>query len=161
MKTCALCRKEFEKEEPAVLTMTALGNPKYLCEDCEKDLDEATLARDPRVISDAMERIGAKLVRENNSDKLVLDTVDGLLREARERAELIESGDYDFESDAEEDELDDVPDELKESEEDKARDEAEAKAAKKADKIVNVVCIAAVLAACGYLVYRLITFFAR
>ncbi len=161
MKTCALCRKEFEKDEPAVLTMTALGNPKYLCEDCERDLDEATLSHEPKAISEAIERIGAKLVRENNSDKLVLDTVDNIISGARERAELIESGDYDFESDAAEEELDDVPDELKESEEDRARDEAEAETAKKVDKVVNIICIAAVIAAVGYLVYRLITFFAR
>ena len=41
-KNCALCGRLPEIEEPAVLALGKYGAPRYLCEECEADLDTAT-----------------------------------------------------------------------------------------------------------------------
>ncbi len=161
MKLCSVCGKRIEKEDPAVLVMTAFAHPKHICEECEAEFDRATLSHSPEEINGAIEAIGKKMIDANTDDKLILETVNGILEEASERCALIESGDYDFsndECDAEEE--NDVPEELLETEEDRAQDEADEKTRKKIDKILNWVCGAIIAAAVGFVIYRLIdTFF--
>ena len=54
---CTVCNKEFKSEEPKILAMGAYGTPKYVCDGCSEDLDEATLGREPEKIAAAMDRI--------------------------------------------------------------------------------------------------------
>lgn len=160
MKLCSLCGKKIEKEDPAVLVMTAFARPKHICEDCENEFDTATLSHDPESITAAIAAIGQKLIDTNTDDPLILDTVNGILEDASERCTLIQSGDYDFTNDeggAEEDL--DVPEELRESEEDKALDEKDEITRKKVDKILNWICGVIIAAAAGFVIYKLITSF--
>ena len=72
--------------------MSGFGNPRHICPSCEKDLDEATLSKEPEVISAAIERIGKKIQNANNDDKLILDVVSGIIENATERGEMIKNG---------------------------------------------------------------------
>ena len=161
MKLCSVCGKRIENEKPAILVMTALAHPKYICDDCERCFDTATASHDPEQISKAIEEIGNKLVSANSDDKLTLDTVGEILAEASERCNLIRSGDYDFSNDdANDDSIDDdVPEELRESEEDKALDEADEISKKKVDRIFNWICGVLIAAAVGFVIYRVIDTF--
>ena len=161
MKLCSVCGRKIESEEPAILVMTALAHPKYICEECESLFDTATMSHDPDKIAESIEMIGKRLVNANSDDKLTLDTVTEIITEASERCNLIKSGEYDFSNDEpDENEIDDVPEELRESEEDKALDEADEISRKKVDKIFNWICGILIAAAVGFVIYRVIdTFF--
>jgi len=161
MKICSVCGKQIQNPDPAVLVMSAFAHPKHICNDCENELDKATLSRDPDEIAGAIEEIGKRMIAANTDDKITLDTVNGILSEAGERCALIKSGDYDFSNDeGDTEEEGEVPEELLESDEDKALDEAEEKSRKKLDKILNWVCGILIAACAGLLIYKLIdTFF--
>lgn len=161
MKKCSICHANIETEEPAVLTMSGFGNPRHICASCENDLDEATLSREPQIISAAIERIGKKIQNANNDDKLILETVSDIVENATERGEMIKNGVYDFENDeiGEESAPEEVPVELLESEEDKDRDEREKKRGEKLDKIMNWVTLGIFIGAIGFIAYWLITRF--
>ena len=141
--------------------MSGFGNPRYICDDCESDLDFATLSREPEVISEAIEKIGKKMQDANNDDKLILETVTGIIDAATERGEMIKNGIYDFENDkAEELEGDDsVPEELLESEEDKELDRKEDEAKKQVEKVMNWITAGAFIGALGFIIYWLISRF--
>lgn len=160
MDNCAICKRKIESEEPAVLTMSAFGRPLHICEECEKDLDDATLSKDPEVISAAIENVGKKIKDSNNDSKLVLDAVSEIIENATERGEMIRNGVYDFENDESSDEVtDEIPEELLETEEDKALDEKDKKSNEKFDKILNWITLALFIGVIGYLVYWFITSF--
>lgn len=162
MKNCSICHLNFESEEPAVLTMSGFGNPRHICPSCEKDLDEATLSKEPEVISAAIERIGKKMQNANNDDKLILDVVSGIIESATERGEMIKNGVYDFENDEAQEDADapeEVPEELLETEEDKERDRREKKANEKLDKFMNWVLWGVLVGFIGYTVYWIISRF--
>ena len=141
--------------------MSGFGNPRYLCEECEKDLDDATLSREPETISEAIEKIGKKIQAANNDDALILKTVSEIIDGATERGEMIRNGVYDFENDeqAPEEEIEEVPDELLETEEDKALDKREAEKNAKIDKVLNWVTLGVFVAALGYIAYWVISRF--
>ena len=141
--------------------MSGFGNPRHICEECEKDLDEATLSREPEVISAAIERIGKKMQTANNDDGLILETVSGIIENATERGEMIKEGVYDFENDEANDgePSDEVPEELLETEEDKERDRREKKANEKLDKIMNWVLLGVIIGFIGYTAYWVISRF--
>ena len=160
MGKCSICHANIESEDPAVLTMSAFGRPLYICEECEKDLDDATLSKDPEVISAAIENIGRKIKEANNDDNLTLTTVSEIVENATERGEMIRSGVYDFENDELNDEsADEVPEELLETEEDKELDEKEKKSNEKVDKILNWITLAVTAGVVGYLFYWFISSF--
>ena len=135
--------------------MTAFGNPKHICEECERDLDEATISREPEIISAAIEKIGKKMQSANNDDALILSTVSEIIENATERGEMIRNGVYDFENDEidEFESVDEVPEDLLETEEDKARDAHDKKANEKFDKIMNYVSLGLFIAFVGAVLY--------
>ncbi len=141
--------------------MSGFGNPRHICPECENDLDEATLSKEPTVISEAIERIGKKIQAANNDDKLILETVSAIIENATERGEMIRNGVYDFENDEtpEEEVSEEVPEELLETEEDKELDKREKQANEKLDKIINWVTLGIFIAALGFIAYRLLTRF--
>lgn len=159
MKHCSVCHKEIAEENPAVLTLTAFANPKYVCKECEEDLDKATLSKDPEEISAAIQNIGDKMKNADNDDKLILNIVTEILNAAAERGELIKDGVYDFSNDeAQEKEGEDsVPEELLETEEDRELDRKEEESKKKFDKILNWVMLAVVLGIVGFAAFKIIT----
>ena len=157
-KKCSLCYNDTE-EGDAILVMGPLGNPRCVCKECESQLDTATLGRSYEEISAAMNAIGKKLT-EKAPDDLVLETVNTVLKNAAERAELIKEGNYDFSLDEEiidEQELEEIPDELLETEEDRLRDAADEKKQAKFDKIFNIVAAIVILAVVGFIAYKYIS----
>ena len=154
MESCSLCNVTLTAEEPAILTVGAYGIPRYLCDDCAQDLDDMTSARDLDRIAAAFDKVGAALASNPHSDGAVNRTMTALMKNAKERAERIKDGTYDFaEDNADDDVPDDIPEELRESEEDAMLDKRDEEAAKKIDKVTNVI-FALVLAA--FLVFGLI-----
>lgn len=140
--------------------MSAIANPRLLCNECESDFENATLSKSPDEITAAIENIGKKLVDANNDDELVLKTVTEIIEDAAERCELIKNGVYDFDNDKVDDvEEGEIPEELQETEEDRELDRKEEEARKKTDKFMNYVTIGALIAALGFIIYRIITRF--
>ena len=163
MDKCALCQSVEVSENAPVLVMGAYGNPKYVCNECNADLDCATLGRDFEEIGAAMERLGKKMASAA-PDKLTLATVGDILRESAERAKKIKAGEYDFSLDqaeepVEDTEADDLPLELLESEEDKALDKRDEERLKRFDKVTNVIIAVMIIAAVGYVAYKLLSAF--
>ena len=157
---CCICNSSVNGEDAAILTMSGYGSPRYICDGCDGELSVATGAHDVCEISAAMDRISKKMTGNNVDDTLVLKTVEEIMTEARERAEKIKSGSYDFsEEDTPCEEISEIPEELLETEEDRELDRKEAEKNKKLDKITNIVCIVMLAIAFGFLAYKLITTF--
>ena len=157
---CCICKKEIDGESFAILTMSAYGTPRYICDGCDGELSRAMGAREISKITEAMDKIGEKMAKNNVDESIVLTTVNGIMTEARERAEKIKNGEYDFsldeeisESEAEEE----IPEELRETEEDRELDRKEAEKNKKLDKITNIVCFVMLAAALGFLIYKIVS----
>ncbi len=158
-KTCSLCKASVDSETATLLTMGGFGNPKYVCDECDADLNLATLGKEPAEIFSAMDRVSKKMLKSDVSDELVLATVGEIMMGAKERAEQIKLGEYDFSADEISEADEEIPEELLESEEDKKEAEEIEKKNKKAEKITNIICIAVLLAVVGYLGYRFISTF--
>ena len=163
MDKCALCQSTSIAEDAPVLTIGAYGNPKYICNECNSDLECVTLGRDFDEIGAAMDRLGKKMASAA-PDKLTLATVDEILRESAERAKLIKAGEYDFSLDGEGDipedtEMDELPPELLESEEDKELDKRDEERLKKFDKVINAIIGVSLLAAVGVVIWKLLSVF--
>lgn len=137
-KNCCICQAEITKEDAPVIAMSAYGNPKCVCEECEGLIDKATLSREHDQITDACRSLGESLTRGNTCDEQVIDTVNEIIKNATERCEKIADGSYDFSLDEKGDEEEfDITDDIKESEEDRLQDEKDAKAAKILDTITS------------------------
>ena len=160
---CTICAKEFTAAEPKILAMGAYGTPKYVCDGCSLDLDEATIGRDPEKIAAAMDRIGKRLA-DTNPDKSTFMAVNGVMREASERAKLIKEGKYDFSLDeaaeeTDEEGFDEVPEELMETEEDRELDRADEEKLRKFDKFYNWILAGVLIGFAGFLIWRILDAF--
>ena len=147
---CALCAKMPESDEPTVLAIGSYGMPRYICEDCEAQIDTATLSKDYSEAVAAIESLGAKMVGYAKDDPITIDAIKNILERASKRAAAIKDGSYDFALDeaeeSDDDGFDEIPEELRETEEDRELDRKEAEANKKFDKILNWVWVAVFLA---------------
>ncbi len=157
-KICCICGR-YTEENAAVLAYGGYGTPRLLCKECEWELDVITVDKTPENIKAAMNSLGEKMTR-SDPDDLTIKTLNILIYEAADRAEQIEKGTYDFSAEEEENKdegFDEIPEELLETEEDKALDEADEKKQKKFDKIFNIITAALIIAAVGFLAYKLIS----
>ena len=140
---CALCGRIPECEEPAVLTMGRYGKPRHLCEECEAQMDTATLGREYDEIVDAIDTLGKKATGFASDDEVTMRAMRSFLMRAAKRAAEIKDGNYDFDTEddqtADEDAegFDEVPEELLETEEDAELDRRDEEKAKKLDKFLN------------------------
>ena len=140
MKNCSICKAAIEAENPSILTMGGYGNPRYVCEECDREIERMLLSKDTEEFSAAMKTLGDHLAHIGCEDMAVISTMEQMISRATERAKRIADGTYDFsedEAEAEEEELVEIPEELQETEEDRALDEKEAETAKKWDKVMN------------------------
>ena len=161
MAKCCLCGKIIEREDAAVLSMGAAGNPRLLCDECEALLDTATLGKDYEDIKAAIEQIGAHML-ERDPDGVTYSMVNEIMVSATERAKAIKDGSYDFSLDDQPKDdggLDDIPEELLESDEDKELDKVEDEKMKKFDKIYNFVLIGACVTFAIFLVWKIVDAF--
>ena len=171
MDYCSICGAEITNEDAAILTMGAAGIPRYICEECEKDLDTAISGKDVEEITTAIKSLSEKMVNGNPDTPDDVDTakdMDGaayhamtrLLAKAIERAKKIKDGTYDFSLDETNDTgFDEIPEELQETEEDRALDERDAKRGELYDKIYNIILLVACGAFVIFLIWKLIDTF--
>ena len=159
---CSICNALITDDEPAILTMSGYGNPRYICEDCVSDLDEASLGREESKIAAAMDRIGSKMLA-TDPDNQTYRTVTELMAQTRERALKIREGTYDFALDEIDDEgFDEIPEELAETEEDKEKDRIDEEKQKKFDKFYNYALIGAGVGLLIFIIWKIIsTFFLK
>lgn len=157
MRKCCICDTPIAREDAPVLTIGGFGNPKWLCDSCEQLLDTVTLGREYSQISAGLDELGRRM-GECGPDKLTLDTVNGIVSAAAERAREIENGSYDFSLDEknEDPELDELPPELLESEEDRELDRRDEEKNKKFDKFYNAMLIGSCIAAGAFIVWKII-----
>ncbi len=160
MAQCCLCNKKIDAEGAALLSMTAAGYPRYLCDDCAKLLDTATLGKDFGEIQDAMGEIG-EIMSKSDPDGVTYSLISKIMVDAAARGKLIKEGNYDFSKDEEpsEDEFDEIPEELRESEEDIEKDKKDAEKLKKFDKVYNIILIVAIAVAVAAVIWKLIDTF--
>ena len=157
-KKCCMCDKHIEREDASVLAMGAAGNPRWLCDECEKLLDAATLSHDYDEISSAMEQV-SEIMSNGNPDGVTFSVVGEIMLSASERAKVIKEGSYDFALDDEPKDdggLDEIPEELKESEEDMEKDRIDEEKMKKFDKIYNVILAVACVAFGAFLIWQIV-----
>ena len=161
MSQCCICNKKIERDDPAVLAMGGAGIPRYLCDDCEKLLDDATLSTDYDTAGAAIGKL-SKLMADGDPDPVTYAIVNGILIKSSNRAVAIKEGTYDFALDDEpivEDGYDEVPEDLQETEEDKEKDRIDEEKQKKFDKIYNILLIIGCSAFAVLCIWRLIEMF--
>lgn len=140
---CALCGTVPEKDEPTVLALGSYGYPRCLCEECEAEIDTATLGRDYDEIVAAITSLADKTEKFGRYDHTTFEAMQAILEDAAKRAAAIKDGSYDFSLDEQEgtedseESFDEIPEALRETEEDRALDEKEAKTNKVFDSILN------------------------
>ena len=60
---------------------------KCICEECDKNIDTATHATDADEATEAIRKLGEALTLGNTYDPQVIETVNGIITEAAERAD--------------------------------------------------------------------------
>ncbi|MBQ9071512.1 MAG: hypothetical protein IJY23_09250 [Clostridia bacterium] len=137
-KYCCVCKRMLERDDAPILTMSAYGSPKCLCDECADTVERATASRDYEEIINSCQSLGDALTRGDTGDIQVINTVNSIISEAKDRAEKINDGTYDFSIDEKEDEEEfEITEDLEETEEDRAKDEKEAKVMKLFDTITS------------------------
>lgn len=79
MRSCAICNKKFEAEDPAVLYVSKYGTPRVLCEECEALLDAASDENDMLARKAARESLSALSLKMNDPEAMAVlrDVLDG------------------------------------------------------------------------------------
>lgn len=154
-KKCSICGGEVN-EKSAVLTMTGAGNARLICEGCEAKLNTALRSKDYQEIAEACDGLAELMEKSECEDEVTLETMREIYAEAKDRAEKIKTGEYDFTLDADEEDTlpEDIPEELLELEEDRLLDEKEALANKKADGIITAVSAVIFIAALIFFIVK-------
>ena len=144
MKQCCICGKAIEREDAPILTLGGAGYARLLCDDCDAELQAATLGRDVEEIKGAINSLGNKMA-STDPDPVTYELVSSILLGATDRGMKIRDGEYDFALDEAEDDsdegFDEIPEELLESEEDIEKDKADEEKMKKFDKVYNILLI--------------------
>ena len=152
-KLCSLCKRSVDSENAPILAMGGFGNPRYICDECAKNIEVMTTAHDVDTIKENLAMVSEKMSRANVDDTVTLDAMDALLADVKDRAEKINRGEYDFSNDVQELQASEIvgepeiPEELLETEEDRALDEKEQQQKAKFDKIFNWVALGIIAAA--------------
>ena len=169
-KFCSIC-KGAAPDDASILTVGRLGYPRYLCEECDNLLAEATTAKSYADISKAFDDLGQRIASGNIDDEIVSDAISEILGKARERAEAINDGSYDFSLDStDEESADDAQEEgavecdseglpfgaeEELTEEEIAKREKSERIAGKVNTITNWACAVIFLGVLAYCVWKL------
>ena len=126
MSKCCICDRPIEREDAPILTLGGAGYARLLCDECDSELQAATLGHDVDEIKTAINSLGSKMA-ESEPNHLTYQLVTSLLMKGTDRGIKIKEGTYDFALDeVEEDEgLEEIPEDLLESEEDIELDRAD------------------------------------
>lgn len=137
--SCSICGATTNKENAPILAMGGFGNPRYVCDCCAEELEVVTEGMDPEKINLAINSLVEKISKRNTDDPVTIDTLSGILKEAKERVELIEAGEYTVDESPDDESDGHIPEELVETEQDRALDEADAKKNAKLQKVLDFV----------------------
>jgi hypothetical protein len=158
MGSCCICHREIDAENAPILFMGATGIPRCVCEECDRDIETMTKSRDSEAAMEGCRSLAKRLEEANNEDERTIMLVSGMLSAAKDRAEKIAAGEWDFEAEektrTEEDEFD-VTEDLMETEEDRALDERDEKINKVFDTVSTWVMGLAIV---GAVVFFLLKF---
>ena len=159
MAICAICGKEVVESEAPILYMTGAGIPRLLCDEHAALIDTATESPEPEAIRSAISKLGDDLIGGETDDMNVIELINGIIKAAANKADLIEKGEYDFsleESDErDEDEFDITPD-MMETEEDKAKTEKEERVNKIVDDILTWGMGLVIVGAVAFFVFKFV-----
>lgn len=153
MSLCSLCQKQIEEENPAVLSMGAYANPRYLCDDCSGLIERAKGAREYDEIAEALDTLASYMTEHGCDDPYVIEAMDTIMSDASVRASAIKEGVYDFSLDQEDGEEYELPEELQETEEDRELDRRDREAEQKMDKFMNWAWVGVAIGFVGYLIW--------
>lgn len=153
MEYCSICQKGIEKEEPVILTMGGFAHPRYICDECAALIDQASLAKEYDTITEAMDRLGALLAKNDDEDYAVVETMEDIMLAARVRADAIRDGKYDFSRDETDEEEFEITPDLLETEEDRELDRKDKEAEARLDKFMNWAWVGFGVAFVAYLVW--------
>jgi hypothetical protein len=148
MNVCSICGKQIEREDAPVLTISGYGNPRYICDECEQQMDVAMASRDVEEIEATIKVLGDKM--NASKDDYAVAAMYNFISVACDRLVKIKEGTYDFSADEkmkeleEEASFDEIPEELQETEEDRELDKRDAEKQKKFDEIMNWVSLIAI-----------------
>ena len=145
--SCAICGAAIDKENAPILAMGGFGNPRYVCNDCAEKLETVTESMDPEKINESIEALADRIAKKDTDDAVTINTLSDILRGGKERAELIEKGEYSVDETACDEVIDDLPEELAETEEDKALDARDAEKNAKIQKVLDIVTLGIIGAA--------------
>lgn len=155
-KYCCICKRPLENPEAPVLTMGAYGSPKCVCDNCSEIIETATSSHEYEEITSACRELGDALTKGDTGDMGVIQAVNDILSSAKERADAIKEGTYDFSLDSINEDTFEITEDLEETEEDKAKDEKEAKTIKVIDTVVSWTCGAALVAALVFFIIKFV-----
>ena len=161
-KYCVICKRPIESEDPAVLSLGALGTPKHICTHCEDTIDKMLSLTDYNEIMSECKTLGEALTRGDTGDESVIKSVNELITKAADRAASIKEGSYDFSEDEEEsgdaeESFDEIPEELRETAEDKALDEKEAHFTAIFNTVTTWISGIILVGAVGFFIYTLLS----
>lgn len=157
-KACAVCQSAFESEDPDVLFFTEAGSARYICPHCKELYETATLSREPDAIDTALSDIYKHTDRL--TDVSTLEFLAASLGDAKERLSSIREGSYDFSLDDDGEEIvEEIPEEYRPDEAEEKAAEEKRKKLTPFDYAIDILWIAAGVAAVGYLIYMIINLF--
>ena len=94
-RSCSICYSDAP-ENAAILALGRLGNPRYLCPGCDALLDEVTSGTSYDSIKEAFDKLSDKIAGADSEDEVVKEALETIFAEAKDRAEAIRLGTYDF-----------------------------------------------------------------
>ena len=158
---CSLCKRAIDMENAAILTVSGVGNKRYLCDECEALVLRALKSREPEDIGSAVREIGITMENSDVEDGVVITEMNSILTTAKDRAEKIEAGEYDFSLDEDPEdeplpELENTEEEKPLSDEERAELERRERISKLFDKITTWASIAIIAGAVIYFIIRMI-----
>ena len=156
MKNCCICCAKVDEDNAAVLGMGGGGNPRLLCPNCEKLLDDATTSTDYETARLALREL-TDILGNNDPDPVTMAVMTDILLRSTDRAKAIKEGTSDFSLDQiDESGFDEIPEELQETEEDKELDRIEEEKMKKFDKVFNVIAIILGAGCLGLVIWKFV-----
>jgi hypothetical protein len=158
---CSLCKRAIDGENAALLTVSGVGNKRYLCQECEALLTRALKSRELDEIGSAVSEIGTTMEISDVEDGVVIAEMNNILAFAKERAEKIEAGEYDFAQDEDPEdeplpEFENAEEEKPLSDEERAALEKRERISKLVDKITTWASIAIIAGVVIYFIIRMI-----
>lgn len=150
---CSICNNPVG-DNAAILTLSGMGYPRYVCSDCDALLENISTGSDVDEISRSIDSISTKLANNARGmkDRIACETVGQIIRNGTERAEMIRNGTYDFAADEDAEEFE-LTEDMLENDEDRLQTQQEQRRNTRMDKVMDVIFIISLIIAVACAVY--------